>query len=66
VAGQVTAIFGMGSLQATTWGGAFNKSASRTACMYFDGYGHGGAGQPAGGGQVGFGQAGAIYIKEFR
>ena len=66
VAGQVTAIFGMGSLQSTVWGGAFNKSASRTALLYTSGYGHGGAGQPAGGGQVGFGKAGGIYIKEYR
>ena len=66
VAGQVTAIFGMGSLQSTVWGGAFNKSASRTALLYTSGYGGGGTGQPAGGGQVGFGKAGAIYIKEYR
>jgi hypothetical protein len=66
VAGQVTAIFGMGSLQTTVWGGAFNKYAPKSALLYTSSYGAGGAGQPAGGGQVGFGAPGAIYIKEFR
>jgi len=73
VAGQVTAFFGMGSMEhtnpslATNYGGTANLVArQRTASFYVGGWGTGGAGEPAGGGQVGLAQPGAIYIKEYR
>jgi hypothetical protein len=67
VTGQVTAFFGMAVISpSTSWGGVANKNCANSASLYAGGYGNGGAGQNAGGGPVGLGGPGAIYIKEFR